>query len=382
MLNSAVKKAGFWYPKRFRGRSDIMELTPLALRFQLERNCFRPHEGLIWVTSQRLEIGWLRAYNQTADDDTWDEDSEWKVSLDGDNDLVSEDVLLQSWFQQGNKCDQLSVKHHLVLWLRNSTRFPYRLVAVEQFDFCRDKPIRENWRSFSSANSSSEESATLLADKQKWACLRMSLATCAAIFKSLRKELKLSHFLVGLSAFASDLLTSRKIPTKSAADSLRCVLLTTSKDGENGQRDFLKKMGPLTQQFSQSALAGIPRVPVSAGLSAVGAWYHSSTVIDSKISLTLLATKTGFLSSVWSHCKTVLLSDHMNVWAIWMFEAFWMSSLSQVANKAASSSSLDIDKAFVWATQSFMKRNWPRSPEILKKPNRSKDFERTVAKHV
>ena len=53
------------------------------------------------------------------------------------------------------------------------------------------------------------------------------------------------------------------------------------------------------------------KVPVSGGLSPLRKWCHSPMRVDSRISPTRLATKTGNLSLEFSHCKTVVLSVHM-----------------------------------------------------------------------
>ena len=69
----------------------------------------------------------------------------------------------------------------------------------------------------------------------------------------------------------------------------------------DGQSGVMKNLGSLSQELSKRAFADRPRVPASAELSTVGTWFHQSTVVNSRISPTLLATNTGFLSIEWSH---------------------------------------------------------------------------------
>ena len=64
----------------------------------------------------------------------------------------------------------------------------------------------------------------------------------------------------------------------------------------NGQSDVLRNSGPFNQQLSKSAFADNPRVPASAGLSAVWTWYHSSVFVNSKICDIVFATKSGCFS--------------------------------------------------------------------------------------
>ena len=78
-------------------------------------------------------------------------------------------------------------------------------------------------------------------------------------------------------------------------------LFTNSFDGLKGQSGLFKKFGPFNQLLSMSALADNPQVPASAGLSAVGTWCHSSTVVSSRISATRFATNTGCFSSDFNH---------------------------------------------------------------------------------
>ena len=55
----------------------------------------------------------------------------------------------------------------------------------------------------------------------------------------------------------------------------------------------------------------IPHVPVSAGLSPLRTWCHSSIMVGSRISPTRLTTNASNFSVEFSHCKTVVLSVHM-----------------------------------------------------------------------
>ena len=73
------------------------------------------------------------------------------------------------------------------------------------------------------------------------------------------------------------------------------MFLTTSMLGSNGNSLVLKKSGPLTQLLDCKTSADIPRVPASAGLSFEETWFHSSTLVCSKISHTRFAMNFGCL---------------------------------------------------------------------------------------
>ena len=89
------------------------------------------------------------------------------------------------------------------------------------------------------------------------------------------------------------------------------LLLITSMLGSNGNSLVLKKSEPLTQLLDCKTSADIQRVPASAGLSLVATWFHSSTLVCSKISHTRFATNIGCLLLELSHCKTVVLSVYI-----------------------------------------------------------------------
>ena len=145
---------------------------------------------------------------------TWGEDSEKRTEPDAYDHLVSQDVLLRNWFQQDAESVQLRAKDHLVL---TGLSLSSSLISAGK------ETIWESWRSFVSANISSEGSVTLLSDKCKGAFLEMNLRTYAAMRKSLGKELNFFQIMIGLSAPVLDLLTSRETPTTSAADFLRRI---------------------------------------------------------------------------------------------------------------------------------------------------------------
>ena len=89
------------------------------------------------------------------------------------------------------------------------------------------------------------------------------------------------------------------------------ILLITRSSGINGQSVVLRMLGPITQLLSLRASEEIPRVSVSAGLSPLRTWCHSSIVAASRIVPKRLATNTGNFSVEFSHCKSVVLSVHI-----------------------------------------------------------------------
>ena len=72
----------------------------LDLRFDMKSINFRLHEGLISVSRQQIEIGWLRAINQTTDDETWVEISERKVYAQRNvsERIIEENILVVALF--------------------------------------------------------------------------------------------------------------------------------------------------------------------------------------------------------------------------------------------------------------------------------------------
>ena len=90
------------------------------------------------------------------------------------------------------------------------------------------------------------------------------------------------------------------------------MLSTTSAFGTKGNCSVLKKSGPLTQLLDCKTSADIPRVPASARLSQVATWFHWSMLVFSRISLTRFAVKIGCLLVEFIHCKTMVLSVHIN----------------------------------------------------------------------
>ena len=82
--------------------------------------------------------------------------------------------------------------------------------------------------------------------------------------------------------------------------------------GIKGNCLVFKKSGPLTQLLDCKTSADIPRVPASVGLSQVATWFHWSTLVFSRISLTRFAMKMGCWFVEFIHCKTMVLSVHIN----------------------------------------------------------------------
>ena len=93
---------------------------------------------------------------------------------------------------------------------------------------------------------------------------------------------------------------------------LSLMLSTTSVFATKGNCLVLKKSGPLTQLLNCKTSADIPLVPASVGLSQVATWFHWSTLVCSRISLTRFAMKMGCPFDEFIHCKTMVLSFHIN----------------------------------------------------------------------
>ena len=130
------------------------------------------------------------------------------------------------------------------------------------------------------------------------------------------KELNLSQLnpclgcLMDVTSVTKEDDVSKQLSTSQEKPFKRILLIKRS-SGINGQSVVLRMLRPITQLLSLRASEEIPRVPVSAGLSPLKTWCHSSIVVDSRISPTRLATNSGNFSVEFSHCKTVVLSVYM-----------------------------------------------------------------------
>ena len=71
------------------------------------------------------------------------------------------------------------------------------------------------------------------------------------------------------------------------------MLPTTSVLGSKGNCLVLRKFGALTQLLDCKTSADFPRVPASAGLLFEATWFHSSTLVCSKIPQTRFAINIG-----------------------------------------------------------------------------------------
>ena len=107
------------------------------------------------------------------------------------------------------------------------------------------------------------------------------------------------------------------------------ISFITCSSGINGQSVVSLMLGPITQLLSLRASNEIPRVPVSAGLSRLRTWCHSSIVVDWRISSTRLATNTvifGCGVQPLQNCSTICPHVDM-ILTVWAF--------SRVASRAA-----------------------------------------------
>ena len=127
------------------------------------------------------------------------------------------------------------------------------------------------------------------------------------------------------------------------------IFVVTSEQGINGQLGLLKKSRRFNQLLLNRAMAGNPRVPASAGLSPVGACFHSSTAVSSRISLTKFATATGCFSGDCNHCGTVVQSVHMKCFSMFSETGRSISCCNGDANKAACNSNFGIARNFMGA---------------------------------
>ena len=145
------------------------------------------------------------------------------------------------------------------------------------------------------------------------------------------------------------------------------TLLTTSVFGTKRNCLVLKKSGPLTQLLDCKTSADIPRVPASGGLSQVATWFHWSTLVFSRISLTRFAMKMGCLFVEFNHCKTMVLSVQIKTLSAVTVNARQNSLFKRAARRAACTSNLGTVITFIGATRALPKTNASsvkNSPEV------------------
>ena len=144
------------------------------------------------------------------------------------------------------------------------------------------------------------------------------------------------------------------------------MFLTTSVFGTKGNCLVLKKSGPLTQLLDCKTSADIPRVPASAGLSQVATWFHWSTLVFSRISLTRFAMKMGCLFVEFIHCKTMVLSVHIKTLSTVTVNAQQILLFKRAARRAACNSNLGTVITFIGATRAFPETN---ASSVIISPN-------------
>ena len=145
------------------------------------------------------------------------------------------------------------------------------------------------------------------------------------------------------------------------------MLSTTSVFGTKGNCLVLKKSGPLTQLLDCKTSADIPRVPASAGLSQAATWFHWSTLVFSRISLTRFAMKIGCLLFEFVHRKTMVLSVHINKLSTATVNARQISLFKRAPRRAACNSNLGTVITFIGATRALPRTNATSvliSPEV------------------
>ena len=129
------------------------------------------------------------------------------------------------------------------------------------------------------------------------------------------------------------------------------MLLTISALDSNGNCLILRNSGPNNQLFDCKTSTDIPRVAASVGLSLEATWFHSSTLVCSKISQTQFEINIGCLVVELSHCKTVVLSVHVKNLLTFTVRARQVSCLSRTANSAACNSRFETVITFMGATR-------------------------------
>ena len=135
------------------------------------------------------------------------------------------------------------------------------------------------------------------------------------------------------------------------------MYLASSLLGSNGNFLVLNKSGPLTQLLDCKTSADIPRVPASAELSLEATWFHSSTLVCSKISQTRFATNIGCLLVEFGHCKTLVLSVHIKSWLTCTIRARQISCFNRAATRAACSCCFGIFVTLIGSTRALSRTN-------------------------
>ena len=121
--------------------------------------------------------------------------------------------------------------------------------------------------------------------------------------------------------------------------------------GSNGNCLDFRKSGPLTQLLDCETSADIPWVPASARLSLEATWFHSSTLVCSKIFQARFALIIGCLVVEVIHCKTVVLSVHMKTLLTFNLRSRQISWFNRAASRTACYSSFGTVITFVDAAQ-------------------------------
>ena len=135
------------------------------------------------------------------------------------------------------------------------------------------------------------------------------------------------------------------------------MLSTTSVFGAKWNCLVLKRSGPLTQLLNCETSADIPRVPPSAGSSQVATWFHWSTLVLSRISVTRFTMMIGCLLVEIIHCKTMALSVHLNTLSTVTVNAQQISFSKRAARRATCNSNLGTVITFISATRALTKTN-------------------------
>ena len=135
------------------------------------------------------------------------------------------------------------------------------------------------------------------------------------------------------------------------------MLSATSVIGTKGYCLFLKTSGPPTQLLDCKFSAEIPRVPASAGLSQVATWFHWSTLVFPRISLTRFAMKIGCLLVEFIHCKPMVLSVHINNLSSVTVNVRQISLFKRAARRAARNSNLGTVITFIGGCNTGLARD-------------------------
>ena len=142
--------------------------------------------------------------------------------------------------------------------------------------------------------------------------------------------------------------------------------------GSNGTCLDFRKSGPLTQLLDCETSVDIPWVPASARLSREATWFHSSTLVCSKILQARFALIIGCLVVEVSHCKTVVLSGHMKTLLTFTLRARQISRFNRADSRAACYSSFGTVINFVDAAQVLPRRTASAVWDQFKVVNRAR----------